>query len=174
MNMMTIDRPLTGEPLLPPTTQRVINRRDAALRAIGAMIDPEADRNNPRLAGCAVAPHAGFVMAATSLPRPMLFRECERIADGTAYDTLLLRFDPDRGVSFDILFRDSERWLCRYLAWRRRDSDLWLIPSAGDAPYIRTTAWEIEREPAPPFVSALEREAGIIRAIDNPSFEGGI
>jgi hypothetical protein len=104
----------------------------------------------------------------------LLFREGELIGDASGHAIILLRFDADRGTSFDILPYGRERWLCRYLAWRQGRGDLWLIPSAAKAPYIRACGWGLEQVETPPFDSEDERHAGIIRALDNPSFEGEI
>ena len=166
--------PLTGEPVLPPTTQRVTNRHNAFVQAVGAMIDTQAAEKNGLLSGCAVAPYASLVIAATSLNRPLLYAECNLIAHSSGSDMILQRFDADRGSSFDILMRGSESWLCRHLAWRRRDGHLWLIPTAGDGPYVQVTGWGLHCEPTPPYMSDVERERGIILALETPSFAGSI
>lgn len=87
---------------------------------------------------------------------------------------ILQRFDAVRGSSFDILLRSSENWLCRYLAWRRRDGHLWLIPTAAKGPYVQATGWGLHCEPTPPYTSDMERVRGIILALESPSFEGTI
>ena len=76
MTNTTSERPLAGEPLLTPTSHRVIALRNAAVRASGVYIDPDAAANNALLTNCAVAPDARFVMAGTMLNRPLLFPEC--------------------------------------------------------------------------------------------------
>jgi hypothetical protein len=166
--------PLIGEPVLAPSTQRVASRHGAVVQAIGALIDNQAAERNGLLTGCAVAPDASLVIAATALNRPLRYPECNLIAQASRSDMILLRFDADRGASFDILLRDRKVWLCRHLAWRRRDGHLWLIPTAGDGPCVQATGWGLHCEPTPPYVSNAEREAGIIPALDTPSFEGRI
>src|SRR5690606_276467 len=106
--------PLTGEPVLPPTTQRVTNRHNALVRAVGGMIDTQSAEENGLLSGCAVARCATVVMATTSLNRPLLYAECDLIAHSSGSDMILQRFDADRGSSFDILMRGNETWLCRH------------------------------------------------------------
>jgi hypothetical protein len=172
MNMMTSIRPDMGGPLMPHVSRPVVDRLQALLVAIGALIDTGAARKNPLLGGCAVAPFAGFVTTGTTCRRPLLFPEVQQIAEQTGFDALLLRFDVDRGTSFDLTLEEGERRLCRYVAWRRRGGDPWLIPTAGDGPFIQATAWGLECRDTPPFHSCTEREAGIIRAIHNPSFAG--
>ena len=173
MTYMTSERPLVGEPLLTPTSQRVIALRNAAVRASGVYIDRDAAANNASLTNCAVAPYARLVMAATMLSRPLLFPECNQIAQFTGFDLALLRYHPDRGTSFDFLLQDQENWLCRHLAWREWGEPLWFIPTAGDGPYVRASGWGLTSHSTPPFSSVEEREAGIILALDYPSFEGG-
>lgn len=174
MNYIPYISPLTGEPVLPPSTQRVANRHEAFVQAVGAMIDSHAAKRNGLLTGCAVARFADLVMAATSLDRPLLYPECTLIAHSSRSDMILQRFDAVRGSSFDILLRSSENWLCRYLAWRRRDGHLWLIPTAAKGPYVQATGWGLHCEPTPPYTSDMERVRGIILALESPSFEGTI
>jgi hypothetical protein len=173
MNMMTTIRPSEGEPLLAFTTQRVTSRVYAVAAAIGGLIDTAASRKNALLAG-SVMPFANTVITGTNCSRPLWFAECNDMAQTSDLDVVLLRFDPDRGATFDILDHQSLFWRCNHLAWRRRDGDLWFIPQAGFDGFVRATAWGLEYEPEPPFVSASERHAGIIRAIENPSFTGRI
>ncbi len=172
MNTMTFERPFVGEPLLAPTLHRVKERGKALIRATGARTDPHAALGNPVLAECLVAPDAGFAVALTCCNRPLVFPEGEFISQASGYDMVLLRFDPIRGTSFDILFNGGRIWFCHHLAWRRRDGDLWFIPSATAGPFIRACNFGLVPEEAPPFDGIGERYAGIIRAIDNPSFEG--
>jgi len=171
MNLMT-ERPFAGEPLVTPTTYRARLRAEAFLMAIDVMLDTNSPCENGLLSQCYVAPCAQFVMVATCCDRPLLYREGELIGDATGHDVILLRFDADRGTSFDILRCGSKQWLCRYLTWRRVDGDLWLIPPAGNAPYIRVCASGLEQVETAPFADADEQLNGVILAINNPSFEG--
>lgn len=174
MSYIDFELPLSGGPVLPRSTHRVINRQEALVRAVGAIIDTQASEGNGLLTGCAVAPYAHLVMAATALSRPLLYPECNLIAHATGFDMILQRFDADRGSSFDILLRGEKEWLCRHLAWRRRDGHLWLIPTAGDGPYVQATGWGLRCEKTPPYTSQIEREMGIVLALETPSFEGRI
>lgn len=172
MEMTMIDHPLAAGPILAPTTHAAKNRAREFILASSAIIDPLAARRDPIVTECFVAPAAEFVLAATCCYRPMLLPECATIARATGFDMILLRYDADRGASFDVLFRQTDRWLCRYLAWRRRGGDLWLIPSAGDNPYIRIRNSGISRVLFAPFACPEERSGGTILATGNPSFEG--
>ena len=174
MNMMTTCLPFAGKPVLAPTLQRVKDRARHFLLATGAQIDWEAPDQLPLLTECLVAREANFVVAATCCHRPMLFPETELIAQVTDLHMVLLRFDPGAGTSFDMLFRGSHNWLCGYLAWRRLDGDLWLIPSTTDGPFIRSCPTGLEQLNTPPFDSASERYAGLILARENPSFAGSL
>ncbi len=174
MNMMTTYRPPVGEPSLARTTQRVRSRAFATAAAIGAAIDPAAGKDNVLLADSIVMPLANLALIGTNCARPLWFRDGETIASETGLDVMLLRFDPDRGATFDILDHQSLFWRCHYVAWRRRGGDLWLIPEVGFDCFIRAGAWGLDHEQEPPFASGSERYAGIIRAKDNPSSEGRI
>lgn len=174
MNMMTTIRPGTGELPLARTTQRVRSRLHAAAAAMGAIIDTSASKLNPLLASSIVMPVAQVALTGTNCPPPLWFAECENMAKSTGLDALLMRFDPFRGVTFDTLDHNSLFWRCHHVAWRRRGGDLWLIPEVGRECFIRLGAWGLEFEQEPPFTSEWERRAGIIRAIDNPSFQGSI
>ena len=117
---------------------------------------------------------ANLVVAGTNCPQPMWYPECTAMVDATGMELMLLRFHPDRGASFDILDHQSLFWCIHHLAWRRRGGDLWFIPQVGSGPYIRLTASGLRCEAIPPFHSLAERYAGIIRAIERPSFEGSL
>jgi hypothetical protein len=164
--------PLAGASILPRNLQRLTARHEALLQAIGATIDHGTESENPLLRGCAVAPYAGFAVAATSLRRPLLFAECNLIAEMTGNSMLLMRFDADKGVSFDVLLGGSRKRLCHHLAWRTHDGPLWLIPTAGKGPHVQASGWSLDPRETPPFTSTRQRDAGIIRAIDNPTSSG--
>jgi hypothetical protein len=174
MNMMTAIRPQVGEPLIPYVSRPVVDRLQALLVAIDALIDLNAGLRYPILAGCAVMPFARFVMTGTSCRRPLLLPELQLIAEQTGLDAVLLRLDAERGVTFDIVLDEGARRLCGYVAWRRSGGDPWFIPTVGEGPFIRAGASGLECVDAPPFASTAEREAGIIRAIESSSFAGRI
>lgn len=156
------------------TTQRVINRMGATAAAINAVIGRDGNALDPFLQQSIVMPIANIILAGTNCPPPFYLDRAETLGAATDRDVILLRFDPDRGTTFDVLFRGADRWLNRFVAWRRRDGDLWLVPSAGSGLYIRASYKGLEPVTTPPFISEEERKAGIILAIDKPSFEGRI
>jgi hypothetical protein len=174
MNMMVMNRPATGEPVLPHPSPRVVNRLEAFLIAFDPLIETHAGIRNRLLAGSAVMPFANMALAGTSCGRPLLFNEGEKIARETGFDVVLLRYDAERGVTFDIRLQERPDWLCRHVAWRRGEGDLRLIPEAGTGPFLRVTGGGIECEQAIPFLNADERQAGIIRAVTDASFAGRI
>lgn len=173
MDTIVTSRPETGEPFA-RTPHRVRSRLFAAAVATGAIIDTDASKRSPLLTDAVVMPFANFALLGTGCARPLKFEEGEEIARVTGLDVLLMRFDPDRGVSFDVFDHRSTHWRCNHVAWRRRDGDLWLIPQASFGEFIRVGAWGLEYETEPPFASGEERYAGIIRAIEIPSFEGSL
>lgn len=156
------------------TTQRVINRMEAAAAAINAVIGRDGNPLDPFLQQSIVIPIANIILAGTNCPPPFYLDRAETMGAATDTDVVLLRFDADKGTTFDILFRGAERWLNRFVAWRRRDGDLWFIPSVGSGLYVQASYKGLEPVTTPPFISEEERKAGIIHAIENPSFEGRI
>jgi len=174
MNMMISFRPGADHATGPFTTQRVTNRMEAAACAINAVIGRDGSTLVPIFERSIVMPIANVILAGTGCRCPLYLDSAEKLGAVADKDVIVLRFDADRGTSFDILFNGAGRWLCRYLAWRRRDGDLWLIPSAGDGLYIKASYAGLELMKTPPFISAAERKAGIILAIETPSFEGRI
>ena len=86
--------------------------------------------------------------------------------------SVLLRFDPLIGASFDVLTAGSQNWLCDFLAWRREGGDMWLVPARASGPYFCLTKSGLDACEGAPYANASERYAGIIRAIKNPAFEG--
>ena len=173
MNMITLQRPHGGEPLLPHTayrTYRTLSRVDAFLSATG--LSRDSDRISARAnEGFYADQEAGVVVTATSCDRPLFFTECEALAQFFLMDLVLLRFDPLLGASFDVLMSGSQNWLCDFLAWRRNGGDMWLVPSQASGPFFCLTGKGLQAYEAAPYSNGSERYAGIIRAIEAPSFE---
>ncbi|MXO65956.1 hypothetical protein [Altericroceibacterium endophyticum] len=170
MNMMFAIRPRTTE----FNGGEVIHRLQSVASAINAVIGKDGSALDPLFTQAIVLPIAGVVVMGTGRRRPLYFGSAERLADLTGMDVLVLRFDAARGASFDILLRGAARWLSGYLAWRRRDSELWLIPSAGTGPCIRASHAGLVVEENAPFLDLQDRYAGIITAKTHTSFEGWI
>ena len=174
MNIITLQRPLEGEPLLPPANYRTFrthSRFGAFLSATG--LARESDEMSARISdGFYADQEAGVVVTATSCDRPLFFAECEALAQFVQMDLVLLRFDPLLGASFDVLMAGSQGWLCDFLAWRRYGGDMWLVPARASGPYFCLNESGLEACEGAPFDNGSERYAGIIRAIEAPSFEG--
>jgi hypothetical protein len=158
--------------LFPTMSDRVERWVDGVAQAIAGVIDTFLSKGESLLANTTVMPFAGIIIAGTNCGRPMLRAECHRISERTGMDVVLLRLHPDRGVTFDVVLSQPKRDLLRYRAWRKDDGDLWLIPDAADGPYLRLTAWGIDVEASPPFQSAAERNACLIRANNPAAFAG--
>ena len=174
MNMITLQRPLEGESLLPPATYstfRTKNRFCAFLRATGLSC-AGADMSAHTADGFYADREANVVVTATSCDRPLFFPECEALAQFLQMDLVLLRFDPLLGASFDVLMAGSHSWLCDFLAWRREGGDMWLVPARASGPYFCLNERGLEACEGAPYGNGSERYAGIIRAIEAPSFEG--
>jgi len=170
MLTQTADRLRAGEPFVPPYRRALASRLEAFAHAIGL----RAGIIDPRFAGCLLAECSGFAIFGTSCSRPLLLPEGQLLAQETGLDVNLLRHDIDRGSSFDLLLRGQPNWLLGYVAWRRSGSDLWLIPTAGEGPFIRASGMGLEQNVAAPFGDADARRVGIQRAIDGPTFEGSL
>ena len=174
MNMITLQRPLEGEPLLPPATYRTFRTQ----RRFGAFVSASGlscayDGMSARISdGFYADQEAGVVVTATSCDRPLFFPECEALTQFLQMDLVLMRFDPLLGASFDVLMAGSQSWLCDFLAWRRDGGDMWLVPARASGPYFCLNESGLEAYEGAPFANGSERYAGIIRAIEAPSFEG--
>ena len=172
MNLITLDRPLVGEPPLPRTTHRTRSRFGTFLLAAG-LVQADAEGLDEDVAtGFHADRAAGVVVTATSCDRPLFFDECEALAQFMQLDLVLLRFDPLQGASFDVLLNGSPHWHCQYLAWRRDGSDIWLVPAQASGPFFRLKSEGLVPFEGAPFENGYERYAGIIRAIERPCFEG--
>ena len=171
MNVTTIDRPLAGEPLLPPATHRLRGRLCNFLISSG-LCAPGADALEGALANGFLANHErGVVMTATSCDRPLFYREAETLARLLPLDLILMRFDPLTGATFDVLLAGSRSWLSEFVVWRRGGDDIWLVPARASGPFIQLTEAGLDVSESAPYANGYERFSGIITAIDHPSFE---
>lgn len=173
MKIQTLTQFEVNQPLISWTPRPVMQRMAEFQAAIGANVDLRASRRQPLFTNTLVMPSAKLVLAGTSCSRPMYFPECELLADVSEFDVALLRHDVDRGVSFDIRFKDTGRWSCCYLAWWHPYDGFWLIPTAGEEIFIRADELGLTRTTHAPFADARRRAEGIVRAIETPSFIGG-
>lgn len=171
MKNMVFERPNLGASLLPPASGKVFLRMHMFAGAINGLVDPMAAKRDPILTGCVVMPYAGIALAGTSTRRPLLFREGELLKEHSGLDIVLLRFDVERGASFDILSGALAHWLCRYVVWHD-NGETWLVPEKGEGPYVHTTSYGLHFQDEPPFMDSAERDAAIMRAIESPSPAG--
>ncbi|MBX7484174.1 hypothetical protein [Qipengyuania qiaonensis] len=171
MKMFNV-RPLMGEPAFARPAHRTWSRFGSLLLSSVLAHDDPADLDARLANGFLAAPNANLVATATSCDRPLYFPECEMLAQLTQMNALLMRFNPLDGASFDVLLNGSSLWLCHYLAWRRRGSDLWLLPAAQWGPFFCLNDTGLEVSESPPYATGYQRHAGIIRAIDDASFAG--
>ena len=174
MNTITLQRPIEGEPLLPPVTFRTFRTQSRFGAFLSAtVLSCEGENMSAHSADAFHADQeASVLVTATSCDRPLFFPECEALAQFLQMDLVLLRFDPLLGASFDVLMAGSQNWLCDFLAWRRDGGDMWLVPARASGPYFCLNESGLEACEGAPFANGSERYAGIIRAIENPSFEG--
>ena len=176
MNKIALQRPFEGEPVLPPATYRTfrtINRFGAFLSATNL------SRESGEMDACTKQGYhadreASVVVTATSCDRPLFFPECEALAQFLQMDLVLMRFNPLLGASFDVLMAGGQSWLCDFLAWRRDGGNMWLVPAQASGPYFFLNESGLKACEGAPYANGSERYAGILRAIEAPSFEGRI
>ena len=173
MNLVTLKRPVMGEPLLPQAAHRTRSRLAALVEACGVSLRGGEPLDEQLNQGVVTSSAANLALAATSCDRPLLYPECELMAQILCMDLVLFRFDALYGASFDMLLNEAGEWLHHYVAWRLDLSGLWLIPCAGSVPYFRLSSDGLEPCELLPFQTGYQRYAGIMRAAEKPSFEGG-
>ena len=172
MNIISLHRPHEGEPLLRPITHRT-SSRFASLLISSGLVTVETARSDERVrGGFFESEDARVVVIATSCDRPLFHRECEVLAQFSRKDLILLRFDPLKGASFDVLLEGSQAWKCNYVAWRRDADYLWLVPAHTEGPFFRLSEKGLDTFSGAPYESGYQRYAGVIRAVEAPSFEG--
>lgn len=172
MNAISPERPLAGEPSVLPLTYRTRSRFASFLISSGLVTVDAARFDTGIASGCFESPDAGVIVTATALQRPLLYPECEVLAQFSRQDLVLMRFDPLDGASFDLLLEGSDNWLCHYFAWRRKGDALWLVPAHTEGPFFRLSEGGLETYQRPPYENGHQRYAGVIRAVETPSFEG--
>lgn len=174
MTTMLLERPTVDAPILPPTSQAVLHRVRAVAAAIGGLIDPAASIRQPLLEGCLVMPYAGLAIAGTACRRPLLVDEGEAIVRQTGLDLVLVRYDVDSGVTFDIRLTQTSGWLWNYVASRAEGGDLWFVPQARGSVMIQPTAWGLEVADDRALSDADERRRGMLREFAAPFVAGRI
>lgn len=168
---MLMRRPILDAEALPMPSWPVMRRMGALAAAIDGPIDVGPGDRDPKLAGCLLLWQADLLIAGTACRRPLVFAEAERLAQYSGRDLALLRYDAERGTTFDLFLQSRADWLVRYQAWRR-DGDLWLIPDAGHGPFVRAGIFGPELEDAAPFAGAEDRARGLNHSRGLPMFNG--
>ena len=172
MNDISLHRPLEGEPLLRPITHRTGSRFASLLISCGLVTVETALFDERISGGFFESADAGVVVIATSCDRPLFYHECEVLAHFSHKDLALMRFDPLEGGSFDVLLEGGQVWQCNYFAWRREGDDLWLSPAHTEGPFFRLSGNGLQTFQGAPYESGYQRHAGIMRAVETPSFAG--
>lgn len=160
MTMMLLRRPIRDAESLPTPMWPVMRGMEALAVAIDGPIDIAPEARDPLFVGCLVLSQADLLIAGTSCRRPLVLAKTERLAQYSGRDLVLLRYDPDRGTTFDLYLQIRADWLVRHQAWRP-DGDLWLVPDAGHGPFVRAGMFGRELEDAVPFHDADDRACGL-------------
>jgi len=149
---------------LPPTRQMVGRLMLAASLAVDGPVMVQPEQIDLRLANCLLMKQARLLIAGTSSRRPFLLREAADVSTITNLDALVVRTADDGGrTEFDVKKIGIDPMFCGYRLWMQHPSDKpWLIPTAGEAVYIRMTPFGLELEERPPFRTDAERDVGFI------------
>jgi hypothetical protein len=133
----------------------------ALAAAIKGPVDIAPGHRDPKLCGCLLMPQADLLIAGTACRRPLLFAEAERIAQYSRHDLILLRYDAERGTTFDLYLQSVGAWLACFHASRRGD-DLWFVADADRMPMVRAGRYGLELHPDTRGADALrERACGV-------------
>jgi hypothetical protein len=128
-------------------------------------LETQPERFDPRLTNCLYMPQASLIIAGTGCERPLLLREAADMCAAAGLDILIVRTGdtPDR-ATFDYQKVGEDRALCVYRMWMPRPSEAaWLIPSAGEAQFLRLTPLGVEVFDRAPYADAGERHLGLVR-----------
>jgi hypothetical protein len=139
-------RPFLGAEPLPTTTHFVRRRMQALAAAIKGPVNIAPGHRDARLSGCLLMPQADLLIAGTACHRPLLFAEAERIAQYSRHDLILLRYDAERGVTFDLYMQSVGGWLDCFRPSLRGD-DLWFVADADHMPLVRAGMCGLELYP---------------------------
>ena len=86
MNLVTLKRPVMGEPLLPQRAHRTRSRLGALVEACGVSVRGGEPLDEQLNQGVVTSLAANLALAATSCDRPLLYPECELMAQITGKD----------------------------------------------------------------------------------------
>lgn len=170
---MSFHKPLpTGAPIvaIPEPRRSVKNLMQATALVAGGIVDQDPARHAPNLANCFMISPADMLIAGTSTRRPLLLSEFGDLCTGVGMEGVIVRLGTDlipERSSFDIKLRSQSRMLCGYRLWLAECGHPtgWLIPSAGEAVFLRFAEAGLEIVRDAPFDTPDDLDDGLARAM---------
>lgn len=155
-------RPALVEPI-PAARARVQRAMLATSMLIDGIVDITPGRFQPYLANTYLMSQAAVLIGGTFCRRPLVLHEFEDVCRPSALDGVLVRLSDEvaPSVTFDVKIATEDRMLCAYRLWMPQpNGPAWLIPSAGQEPFVRLDPLGIEIGDTAPFSSKDDRELG--------------
>lgn len=148
---------------IPPQCMQVRRLMLATTVLVDGMVETMPETWHPALENSLVMPIAGIIVAGTRCGRPLMIREVRNIGRAVSRDAIIVRVaDSPAHASFDVLLNGAERPFCGYRLWMPQPTGCaWLIPTAGEATYIRLDPLGLEVTGLSPFCDEVERHRGL-------------
>jgi len=132
---------------------------------VDGFLDQDPKRFQPYLENCFLMPGADLIVGGTFCRRPVMLREFADVCRASESDGILVRL-PEVSipglVSFDVKQAHNDRMLCVYRLWLQQPTgSAWLVPSAGEGPFVRLDPLGLDIGDEPPFASEIERYRGL-------------
>jgi hypothetical protein len=156
-------RPAWVEPVPEPRVQ-IQRMMLATSMLVDGFVDTNPSRFQAYLLGTYLMPQAHLLITGTLCRRPLLLPEFAEVCRTAGLDGIIVRLQDERvsAVTFDLKQAGSDRMLCVYRLWMPRpNGPAWLIPSAGDGPFVRLDALGLDFVGEAPFLSEIDRFAGL-------------
>jgi hypothetical protein len=155
-------RPAFVDPIPEPRVQ-IGRLMLATALLIDGVLDTNPARFQPYLANTYLMPDAHLLIGGTLCRRPLVLREFGDVCHAAALDGILVRLRDERvsSATFDIKPAGDDRILCVYQLWMPQPSGAaWLVPTGGDAPFVRLDPLGLEFSDQAPFDCEIERHRG--------------
>lgn len=135
---------------------------------IDGYVETKPEHVHPHLRNCFLAPQAGIIIAGTRCARPLLTREIINVGKAVERDAIVVRLGDDRDgdhVTFDVHPYGSDERMLGYRLWMPQPvGPAWLIPTAGEATFVRFDPHGIDISDEQPFADCFDRQRGLVWA----------
>lgn len=174
MNYQPYLKPGVAVDVVPAPREKVPHLMIATALVVEGLINDRPGRTDARLTNSLYMSQASLIILGTACQRPLMLREAADVSLASELDVLVVRSgDRPRDTSFDLKRAGGGDVLCAYRMWMGRPSAAaWLIPTAGEGPYVRVTPLGLQTEDAAPFDNDFDRRAGLARGRDFLSIPG--